>query len=125
MIYNKKMESYLNYINTNSKLNEPSNSLDLCILQGTNCNGEPHFYLEHNCCNLNNTDNVKFTGEMLTQLEWDCNEIYINDSEDSICLLQIALSTVKSIKAILKTQYSLQSFDIFMSFDNGKALHQR
>lgn len=69
---------------------------------------------------MNNTDNVKFTGEMLTQLEWDCNEIYINDSEDSICLLQIALSTVKSIKAILKTQYSLQSFDIFMSFDSGK-----
>lgn len=44
MIYNKKMESYLNYINTNSKLNEPSNSLDLCILQGTNCNGEPYFF---------------------------------------------------------------------------------
>lgn len=120
MIYNKKMERYLNHINTNFKVNKLSNNIDLCILQGINCNGELYFYLEHNCCDLNSNSNTKFTGEMLTQLEWDCNEIYINDSEDIICLLQTALITIKSIKTILKTQYPLQSFDILMSFDDGK-----
>lgn len=117
MIYNKEMESYLNI---NSKLKEPSNGVNLRIFQGVNCNGEPYFYLEDNCCNLNDNYNIKFTEEMLTQLEWDCNEIYINDSEDILCLLQTALLTVKSIKTILKTQYSLQSFDIVMSLDDGK-----
>ncbi|WPC41472.1 hypothetical protein [Clostridium sp. JS66] len=117
MIYNKEMESYLNI---SSKLNESSSSINLYILRGVNCDGEPYFYLKNNCCNLIDNDNVKFTEEMLTKLEWDCNEIYINDSEDIICLLQTALFTVKLIKTILKTQYSSQSFDIVMSLDDGK-----
>jgi hypothetical protein len=120
MIYNMKMESYLNQINNNSKLCEASNSAGISILQGINCSGESYFYLEHNSCNLNNKSKVKSTGEMLTQLEWDCNEIYINDSEDIIYLLEAALTTLKSIKAILTTKYPLKSFDICMSLDDGK-----
>lgn len=78
------------------------------------------FYLEHNCCNIGNGDNIKFKGEGLTQLEWDCNEIYINDTEDSICLLQNGLFMVKLINSVLETKYPSQAFDIIMSFDNGE-----
>lgn len=120
MIYNCKMESYLNQINRSSKLNEANNDKELCIIQGTNCGGENYFYLENNCCNLSNKSKVESTGEMLTQLEWECNETYINDSEDIVCLLEIALATVKSIKDILKSKYPLKSFDICMSLDDGK-----
>lgn len=120
MIYNKGMENYLNQITINSKLNKSGDSNDLKILQGTNYLGEHFFYLEHNCCNVNSKDIINFTGENLMQLEWDCNEIYINDSEDSICLLQTGLFVVKSIKDILETEYSSQTFDIIMSFDDGE-----
>lgn len=123
MIYNKEMENYLNQVATNSKLSEPSDIKDLNILQGTNSTGEPFFYLEHNCCNVSNKSTINFTGEDLTQLEWDCNEIYINNSEDSICLLQTGLFTVKLIKAILETKYSSHAFDIIMSFDDGEELN--
>ncbi|SHJ97560.1 hypothetical protein SAMN02745163_02969 [Clostridium cavendishii DSM 21758] len=120
MIFNKEMGSYLNKITINSNLNETSDSNDLRILQGVNCIGEPFFYLEDNCCNISNKNTTNSTGENLMQLEWDCNEIYINSSEDSIALLEAGLSMVKLIKDILKTKYSSQSFDIVMSFDDGK-----
>lgn len=120
MIYNKSMKNYLNQIAINYKLNESSKSNDLRILQGTNFSGERFFYLEHNCCNVNSKDIINFTGENLTQLEWDCNEIYINDSEQSICLLQTGLITVKLIKTILEIEYSSQQFNIVMSYDDGE-----
>lgn len=120
MIYNKKMEKYLKRLHTNTKFVEPSDSIEVKILKGVNYNSEPYFYLENNCFNLKIKDKLNQTGEMLTQLEWDCNEIYLNDSEDSVRLLQSALNTVKSIKAILNKQYPLQSFDIVMSFDDGR-----
>jgi hypothetical protein len=120
MIYNKKMEKYLKYLNINSKLIKSSDRIELNILQGVNYSREPYFYIENNCCDLKIKDNLNLTGDMLTQLEWDCNEIHINDLEDSVCLIKSALNTVKSIKAILNMQYPLQSFDIVMSFDDGR-----
>lgn len=120
MIYNKGMGNYLNQITINYKLNEASESNDLRILQGANSFGEHFFYLEHNCCNINSKDIINFTGENLTQLEWDCNEIYINDSKESISLLQTGLVKVKLIKTILETEYSSQQFDIIMSYDDGE-----
>src|SRR5262245_26845108 len=120
MIYNKKMENCINHIDTNFKVKESGNNLELSILQGINCSGEPYYYLEQNCCNLNSKSDLKLTEEMLTQLEWDCNEIYINNSEDINCLVQTALHTVTSIETILKKLYSLQSVDICMSLDDGE-----
>lgn len=120
MIYNNKMESYLNHIESNFKVTEAGNNAELCILQGISCSGESYYYLEQNSCNLNSNSNIELAGEMLTQLEWDCNEIYINISEDINCLLETGLQTVKSIENILKTRYSLHSFDICMSLDEGE-----
>jgi hypothetical protein len=119
MLCNKEMEKYLNQITTDYKLREPSDVKELSILQGTNCTGDPFYYLENNCCNVSYRDTINLTGEDLIQLEWDCNEIYINNSEDIICLLQTGLNTVISIKAILEIKYPLQAFDIIMSFDEG------
>jgi hypothetical protein len=120
MIYNKDMDNYLKQITTNYEFNMPIDNNSLRILQGTNCSGEHFFYLEHNCCNVNSKPLINFIGEDLTQLEWDCNEIYINDSENIILLFQTGLFTVKSIKTILETEYSSQAFDIIMSFDEGE-----
>lgn len=112
------MDSYLKKITGTSKMNFSNDNKDLNILQGRNCNDEPYFYLEYNCCNLNNKSQIKVTGEMLTELEWDCNEIYINNSEDIICLLQTALYKVKLIKDTLKALNSTYSFDICLSIDD-------
>lgn len=117
MIYNRKMKIYIDKI---SKINQINNNESTSILQGLNCNGEPYFYLENNCCNLNKNSNIQHSKEMLTQLEWDCNEIYINGSKDVRCLLQTAMVKVKSIETTLKTEYPLYSFDIVMSIDDGK-----
>ncbi len=116
MIYNKKMETYINEI---SKINQITIDGSTSIRQGLNCNGEPYFYLEDNCWNLNENSKIKHSKEMLTQLEWSCNEIYISGSKDAKCLLQTALLRVKSIETILKAQYPLYSFDIIMSIDDG------
>lgn len=120
MIYNKDMDNYLKQIAINYEFNMSSDNNSLRILQGTNCFGEHFFYLEHNCCNVNNKTFINSTGEDLTQLEWDCNEIYINDSEDIMTLLQTGLFTVKLIKTILETESSSQAFDIIMSIDEGE-----
>ena len=119
MVYNKEMEKYLSQITTDYKLREPSDGKELSILQGKNCIGDPFFYLEDNCCNVSDKDTINLTGEDVTQLEWDCNEIYINNSEGRICLLQTGLNIVKSIKDILEIKCPLQAFDIVMSFDEG------
>ena len=120
MIYNKKMKKYLSKITINSELNELVDDKDLNILQGTSYNGEHFFYFENNCCNVSCHSSINFTGEELTQLEWDCNELYINSSEDNIVLIQTGLATVKTIKANLKTRNPSQAFDIVMSFDEGE-----
>lgn len=109
------METYINEI---SKINQITNDESTSIIQGLNCNGEPYFYLEDNCCDLNENSKIKHSKEMLTQLEWDCNEIYISGSKDVRCLLQTALLRVKSIETILKAQYPVYSFDIIMSIDD-------
>lgn len=106
------------YINEILKINQINNGESTAILQGLNCNGEPYFYLEDNCCNLNENSNIEYSKEMLTKLEWDCNELYISGSKDVRRLLQTALGRVKSIETILKTQYPLYSFDIIMSIDD-------
>lgn len=102
MIYNKDMDNYLKQIAINYEFNMSSDKNRLRILQGTNCFGEHFFYLEQNCCNVDKKTIVNSTGEDLTQLEWDCNEIYINDSENIMSLLQTGLFTVKLIKTTLK-----------------------
>ena len=58
MIYNSKMEKY---INEASKINQVSNDERTSILQGFNCNGEPYFYLEDNCCDLNENSKIKYS----------------------------------------------------------------
>ncbi|MBK1811931.1 hypothetical protein JHL18_15020 [Clostridium sp. YIM B02505] len=115
MIYNRKMEIYINEI---SKTSQITNDVSISIIQGLNCNDEPYFYLEDNCYKLNENSKIKHSKEMLTQLEWDCNEIYISGSKDVRYLLQTALIRVKSIETILKDQYPLYSFDIIMSIDD-------
>ena len=119
MIYNRKMEKYINEV---YKINQVSNNERTSILQGFNCNGEPYFYIENNCCNLNENSKIKCSKEMLTQLEWDCNEIYISGSEDMICLLQTSMIRIRSIETILKAQYHSYSFDIIMSIDEHTEL---
>ena len=59
---------------------------------------------------------------MLTQLEWDCNEIYIFDVKDIRYLLPTAMVRIKSIETILKNQYPSYSFDIIMSIDEHTEL---
>lgn len=120
MIYNKDMYNYLKQITTPYEINMPSDNNNLRILRGKNCSGEHFFYLEHNCCSVSSKTIINYTGKDLTQLEWDCNEIYINDSEAKIPLLQTGLFTVNSIKTILETKYSSQAFDVVMSFDEGE-----
>lgn len=120
MIYNKSMEKYLKQISMNYNLNELSENNDLRILQGSNCFKEKFFYLQDNCCDINSKDSITHKGDDLTQLEWDCNEIYISDFEESICLLQTGLIKVKLIRNILETEYSSQQFDIVMSYDDGE-----
>lgn len=120
MIFNKDMDNYLKQITTSSKNNMSGNNNRLRILQGMNYFGEHFFYLEHNCCSVNSQTIINYTGEDLTQLEWDCNEIYINDSVDIIPLLQRGLLSVNFIKTILETEYSSQAFDVIMSLDEGE-----
>lgn len=119
MIYNRKMEICINQV---SEINQISNDERTSILQGFNCNGEPYFYLEDNCCDLNENSKIKDSKEMLTQLEWDCNEMYICGSKDIRDLLQIAMVRIKSIETILKVQYTSCSFDIIMSIDEHTEL---
>lgn len=66
------------------------------------------------------SDNQKLLDLFLNDICMKNWKVYINDSEDIICLLEIAMTTVKSIKAILKVKYPLNSFDICMSLDDGK-----
>ena len=106
------------YINGISEINQVTNDESTSIIRGLSCNGEPYFYLEYNCCNLNENSKIKHSKEMLTQLEWDCNEIYISGSRDIGCLLQTALDKVNSIETTLRTHYPLISFDIIMSIDD-------
>jgi hypothetical protein len=118
MIYNKEMEYYLDSINANLKT--ANDSMHPCIFQGRNYNSEPYYFLKNNCYNLSTKSNVNSSAETLTQLEWDCNEVRICNSEDIIVLFQTALLEVNSMKDTLKKQYPLQPFDIVMSIDDGK-----
>lgn len=118
MIFNNKMEKYLNSINEILELKQMDESIDFKIRKGTNCNGEQYYYLEDNCLNLSDENDLNLTGEALTQLEWECNELYINDSANIKCLAKIALSKLGQIKIILKDLYPSQSFDIVMSIDD-------
>ena len=55
----------------------------------------------------------------LMDLEWQGNELYINDTTDVSKLLLSGLETMATWKKQMETDYSETPFDIILSLDEG------
>ena len=96
---------------------EELKSEDFPIWRAENEIGEPFWGVDNFCgIDIKNTD----TETVLTDLEWDGNEIYICDDDENIVeLVKQGLAIVYSWKIQMEQEYPLTSFDIFLSLDIG------
>lgn len=113
MIINKKMKSIIDYIT----LENISATECYQIEEEKNINGNPFWCVKDAFCVKK--ENVKKSGDELTDLEWNGNEIYVSSSDDLIELLEEALGIMKQWEYQMRTEYKDICFEIVISIDEG------
>lgn len=113
MIINSKMKLLL----ANLDVNSINPSIDYLITEHKNKFYEPYWFV-NNSCGQSFVQILK-SGEDLTDLEWDENEIYINLSYNINDLLKEAVSVYNSLKLQIINACNDSHFDIVISVDKG------